>query len=52
MWLDTDAMATKDTQRRMIKDNKNRPRDPIFLTLEGQFLQDPLRLIRNAQCKL
>jgi hypothetical protein len=31
MWLGTDAMATKDTERKMIKDNKNRPRDPNVL---------------------
>ena len=33
MWLGTDAMATKDTQRRMIKDNKNCLRDPIFFDI-------------------
>ena len=31
MWLGTDDMATKDTQRRLIKDNKNRPRDQNVL---------------------
>ena len=28
IWLGTDAMASKDSQRRLIKDNKQRPRDP------------------------
>ena len=31
IWLGTDAMASKDTQRRLIKDNKQRPRDPNVL---------------------
>ena len=28
IWLGTDAMASKDTQRKLISDNKQRPRDP------------------------
>jgi hypothetical protein len=31
IWLDTDAVASKDTQRRLIKDNKIQPRDPNVL---------------------
>jgi hypothetical protein len=30
MWLGTDAMAKKDTQRRMIKDNKIAPEIQMF----------------------
>jgi hypothetical protein len=33
MWLGTDAMAMKDTQRRLIKDNKNRHRHPEVLDI-------------------
>ena len=28
MWLGIDAMASKEIQRRLVKENKNRPRDP------------------------
>ena len=31
IWLGTDAMASKDSQRRLIKNNKQRPRDPNVL---------------------
>jgi hypothetical protein len=31
IWLEIDAMALKDTQRRLVKENKNRPRDPNVL---------------------
>ncbi len=31
IWLGIDAMASKDTQRRLVKENKNRPRDPNVL---------------------
>ena len=31
IWLGTDAMASKDTQRRLIKDNKQGPRVPNVL---------------------
>ncbi len=31
IWLGIDVMASKDTQRRLVKENKNRPRDPNVL---------------------
>ena len=31
IWLGTDAMASKNSQRRLIKNNKQRPRDPNVL---------------------
>ncbi len=31
IWLGIDAMASKDTQRRLVKENKNQPRDPNVL---------------------
>ena len=33
IWLGTDAMASKDTQRKLISDNKQRPRDPNVLDI-------------------
>jgi hypothetical protein len=31
MWLEIDAMASKEIQRRLAKENKNQPRDPNIL---------------------
>jgi hypothetical protein len=31
--LETDAMASKDTQRRLVKENNNQPRDPNILAV-------------------
>ena len=33
IWFGTDAMASNDTHRRLIKDNKKRPRDPNVLVI-------------------
>ncbi len=39
IWLGIDTMASKDTQRRLVKENKNRPRDPnVLVVTRGVYM--------------
>ncbi len=41
IWLGIDAMALKDTQRRLVKENKNQPRDPNILAFRRTVSSRP-----------